>query len=125
MGHAARVIGVDVDAQAARVHADACRVGREAAILLGCGAEWDNSLVDVVGRWIGPAYGVADATTEEAVRLAAQLEGFPVYSGKGMAGPIGLPERDASRAAGQLYGFTPGEAQVFSHIPRQWLASKH
>ena len=76
MGHPARVIGVDVDAQAARVHADVCRVGHEAATLLGCGAKWDDALVEVAGGWSGPAYGVADATTEEAIRLAAQLEGL-------------------------------------------------
>jgi L-cysteate sulfo-lyase len=47
MGHPARVIGVDVDAQEARVRADVCRVGHEAAVLLGCGVEWASS------RWSG------------------------------------------------------------------------
>lgn len=90
--HEARVIGIDVDAQAERVRGDVCRVGREAAALLRL-ATWDDALVEVAGGWSGPAYGVADATTEEAIRLAARLEGLaldPVYSGKGMAGLIGL-----------------------------------
>jgi L-cysteate sulfo-lyase len=88
-----RVIGVDVDAQAARVRADVCRVGREAAALLGVSDRWRDELVQVADAWSGPAYGVADVTTEEAIRLAARLEGLaldPVYSGKGMAGLIGL-----------------------------------
>ncbi|MGH7076937.1 MAG: pyridoxal-phosphate dependent enzyme [Acetobacteraceae bacterium] len=102
MGHPARVAGVDVDAQAARIRADVCRIGREAATLLGCGARWDDTRVEVIGHWSGPAYGVADATTEEAARLAAQLEGpalDPVYSGKGTAGLIGLA-RDGRFAHG-------------------------
>jgi len=93
LGHPARVIGIDVDAQAARVAADVCRVGREAAALLGVATRWDDACVEVAGAWCGPAYGVADTTTEEAIALAARLEGCaldPVYAGKGMAGLIGL-----------------------------------
>lgn len=119
MGHPARVVGVDVDAQAARVRADVCRVGREAAAMLGCAAKWDDSLVEVVGRWSGPAYGVADATTEEAVHLAAQLEGLaldPVYSGKGMAGLIGLA-REGRFAGGRsvLWIHTGGSPGIFAY----------
>jgi L-cysteate sulfo-lyase len=93
LGHPARVIGVDVDAQTARVAADVRRVGREAAGLLGVAERWDDARVEVAGDWCGPGYGVADATTEAAITLAARLEGFaldPVYAGKGMAGLIGL-----------------------------------
>ncbi len=107
--HSARVIGVDVDAQAARVAADVCRVGREAAAMLGVADRWGDGCVEVVADWSGPAYGVADATTEEAIRLAARCEGLavdPVYSGKGMAGLIGLARQ------GQ---FRVGEAVVWIH----------
>jgi L-cysteate sulfo-lyase len=93
LGHPARVIGVDVDAQAARVAADVCRVGREAARLLGVAARWHDTCVEVAHDWCGPAYGIPDATTDEAITLAARLEGLaldPVYAGKGMAGLIGL-----------------------------------
>jgi L-cysteate sulfo-lyase len=93
LGHPARVIGIDVDAQAARVAADVRRVGREAATLLGVGDGWDDGVVEVAGTWCGPGYGLPDAATEEALRLAARLEGLaldPVYAGKGMAGLIGL-----------------------------------
>ncbi len=93
LGHPARVIGVDVDAQAERVAADVRRVGREAAALLDVEGGWDDGLVEVVGGWSAGHYGVADAGTEEAIRLAARLEGLaldPVYTGKAMAGLIGL-----------------------------------
>jgi L-cysteate sulfo-lyase len=129
MGHAARVIGVDVDAQASRVHADVCRVGREAASLLGCGADWDNSLVNVVEGWSGPAYGVADATTEEAIRLAAQLEGLaldPVYSGKGMAGLIGLAREGRFAGGGPVVWIhTGGSPGIFAYPETMARASKH
>jgi L-cysteate sulfo-lyase len=91
--HPARVIGVDVDAQAARVAADVRRVGAEAAGLLGVAARWDDTCVEVAAAWCGPGYGVPDAATDEAITLAARLEGLaldPVYAGKGMAGLIGL-----------------------------------
>jgi L-cysteate sulfo-lyase len=93
LGHGARVIGIDVDAQAARVAADVRRVGREAAALLGVGDRWDDAAVEVAGDWCGPGYGLPDATTDEAIHLAAHLEAFaldPVYAGMGMAGLIGL-----------------------------------
>lgn len=93
LGHKARVIGIDVDAQAARVTADVRRVGREAAGLLGVADRWDDGAVEVAGDWCGPGYGLPDARTEEALSLAARLEGLaldPVYAGKGMAGLIGL-----------------------------------
>ncbi len=92
LGHGARVIGIDVDAQPERVRADVCRVGREAAALLGIADRWRDDAVEVAGEWSAGAYGVADAVTEEAMRLAARTEGLvvdPVYAGKGMAGLIG------------------------------------
>ena len=93
LGHPAQVIGIDVDAQAGRVARDVRRVGREAAALLGVAQRWDDARVEVAGDWCGPAYGVPDDTTGEAIRLAARLEALaldPVYAGKGMAGLIGL-----------------------------------
>jgi L-cysteate sulfo-lyase len=93
LDHPARVIGVDVDAQPERVRADVCRVGRQAAALLGIAHRWKDERVEVAAQWSAGAYGVADETTEEAIRLAARCEGLaldPVYSGKSMAGLIGL-----------------------------------
>jgi L-cysteate sulfo-lyase len=128
MGHPARVVGVDVDAQEARVRADVCRVGREAAALLGCAERWDDSAVEVVGRWSGPAYGVADATTEEAIRLAAQLEGLaldPVYSGKAMAGLIGLArEGRFGDSETVVWIHTGGSPGIFAYPETMARASK-
>jgi L-cysteate sulfo-lyase len=91
--HPARVIGVDVDAQPERVRSDACAIGRSASALLGIESRWRDGRVEVVAQWNAGSYGLADETTEEAIRLASRLEGLaldPVYAGKGMAGLIGL-----------------------------------
>lgn len=117
--HPARVIGIDVDAQPERVRADVCRVGREAARQLGVADRWDDARVDVAAGWSGPAYGVADATTEEAIRLAARCEGLaldPVYSGKGMAGLIGLARQGRFRDGGPVvWIYTGGSPGIFAH----------
>jgi L-cysteate sulfo-lyase len=93
LGEPMRCIGIDVDAQPERVAADVRRVGRQAAALLGAEQDWDDERVEVASGFAGPAYGVPDGTTLEAIGLAARLEAIaldPVYSGKGMAGLIGL-----------------------------------
>jgi L-cysteate sulfo-lyase len=91
--HPAKVIGIDVDGQPARVTADVRRVGRAAAALLGVEDRWDDQLVEVDADWSGGGYGIADGAAENAIRIAASLEGLvldPVYTGKSMAGLIGL-----------------------------------
>lgn len=102
LGHPARVIGVDVDAQPERVRADVCRVGRETASLLGIAERWRDERVDLAAEWSAGAYGVADETTEEAILMAARTEALaldPVYAGKGMAGLIGLARQGRFRAS--------------------------
>jgi L-cysteate sulfo-lyase len=116
LGHPARVIGVDVDAQAARVAADVRRVGAAACGMLGVG--WDDGLVEVVGDWAGPAYGVADAATWEAVGMGARLEGLvvdPVYAGKGLAGLIGLARAGRFGGDAVVWVHTGGAPGVFAY----------
>jgi L-cysteate sulfo-lyase len=117
--HPARVIGIDVDAQPERVRADVCRVGREAAALLGVAHRWIDERVEVAAGWSAGAYGVADATTEQAIRLAARCEALaldPVYSGKGMAGLIGLARQGRFRDAGAVvWVHTGGAPGIFAY----------
>lgn len=59
--------------------------------------------------YVGEGYGIPAASTLEAIRLMAELEGIlldPVYSGKGMAGLIDLVRK------GQ---FTKGQRIIFLH----------
>lgn len=129
MNHPARVVGVDVDAQAERVRADVCRVGREAAALLNCEAAWNDQNVEVASGWGGPAYGMPSATTEEAIRLAARLEGLaldPVYSGKGMAGLIGLARQGRfARGEPVIWIHTGGSPGIFAYPETMARASGH
>jgi L-cysteate sulfo-lyase len=86
-----RVVGIDIDAEPARVRADVVRLAREAADLLDL--PFDDASVEVVAGHAGPAYGVPHDATIEAIRLAGRLEALPldpVYSGKGLAGLIAL-----------------------------------
>ncbi|MEO8621608.1 MAG: pyridoxal-phosphate dependent enzyme [bacterium] len=119
LDHPARVVGVDVDAQPERVAADVCRVGREAAALLGVEHRWRDERVEAVPGWSAGAYGIADATTEEAIRLAARCEALtldPVYSGKGMAGLIGLSRQGRFKGGGPVVWIhTGGSPGIFAY----------
>lgn len=86
-----QIIGIDIDAEPARVRSDVVALTRQAAELLG--ASFDESTVEVVAGHAGPAYGVPHEATIEAIRLAGQMEALvldPVYSGKGLAGLIAM-----------------------------------
>jgi L-cysteate sulfo-lyase len=86
-----RIVGIDIDAEPARVRSDVVALARQAADLLGTG--FDESTVEVVAGHAGPAYGVPHEATIEAIRLAGQTEALvldPVYSGKGLAGLIAM-----------------------------------
>ncbi len=117
LGHGAKVIGIDVDAQPERVARDVRRIGREVTGMIGC--RWNDDTVEVASDWSGPAYGEVDPTTEEAIRLGARLEGLvtdPVYSGKGLAGLIGLARRGRFRDGGPVVWIhTGGVPGVFAY----------
>lgn len=88
---ATRIVGIDIDAEPARVRSDVLAYAKGAAELLG--QPFDPERVEVVAGHAGPAYGVPHEATIEAIRLAARLEALlldPVYSGKGLAGLIAL-----------------------------------
>jgi L-cysteate sulfo-lyase len=85
------IVGIDIDAEPARVRADVLRYGADAADMLG--VPFPAGRVEVVAGHAGPAYGVPHAATVEAIKLAGRLEALvldPVYSGKGLAGLIAL-----------------------------------
>jgi len=117
--HSARVIGVDVDAQPDRIAAEVSRIGREAAELLGAADRWDEARVEVAADWSAGGYGAADAATEEAIRLAARLEGLaldPVYTGKSMAAVIALARQGRFRAGGAVVWIhTGGGPGIFAY----------
>jgi L-cysteate sulfo-lyase len=101
------VVGIDVDAEPERVRADVIRYAKPAADLLD--VPFDEADVEVIAGHAGPAYGVPQGETIEAIKLAGTLEALvldPVYSGKALAGLIALVR------AGR---WGPGDDVVFVH----------
>ncbi len=102
-----QVVGIDIDAEPARVRAEVSSCAQAAADLLG--VNFFDAQIEVIAGHAGPAYGVPHAATIEAIKLAGALEGLaldPVYTGKGLAGLIALVR------AGRWH---PGEHVVFVH----------
>ena len=104
-----RVIGVDADAEPERVHADVTRIAT------GLSQEWGVNVaavadaVEVAGGFAGDTYASATEGALAAIDLGARLEGLVldlVYSGKGLAGLIGLTR------AGR---FSPTDDVLFIH----------
>jgi L-cysteate sulfo-lyase len=112
-----RIIGIDVDAEPARVRAAAVSCAKDAADLLGVG--FSESAIEVVAGHAGPAYGIAHAATVEAIKLAGALEGLvldPVYTGKGMAGLIALVRNGRWRADEDvIFVHTGGAPALFAY----------
>lgn len=93
LGSAARVIGISVEGKEAQQAEAVFRHAAAAAHSLGAAAPLPREAVEVLGGFYGPGYGLPCEEMKEALRLAAQLEGLlldPVYTGKAMAGLIGL-----------------------------------
>jgi 1-aminocyclopropane-1-carboxylate deaminase len=87
-----RIIGIDGSARPAETHEQIARIARRTARLLDIRELRDEEIV-LDDRWHAGTYGIPDAATIDAIRLAARLEGMltdPVYEGKSMAAMIDL-----------------------------------
>ncbi len=103
------IVGISVRAakqkQIDNVHKLAC----ETAELIGSRGELKRELVEAFDEYVGPGYGQPTDEMVDAISMLASEEAIlldPVYSGKGMAGLIGLIQ--------QGY-FKPDENVVFLH----------
>ncbi len=79
------------------------------AALLGIKGGIPRNAITAFGDWVGPGYSLPSAEMIEAVRMLAHVEGIlmdPVYTGKAMAGLIGLIRRGE---------FKKGEHVLFVH----------
>jgi 1-aminocyclopropane-1-carboxylate deaminase len=107
-----RVIGIDGSAKPAETHAQVARIARATAEAIGVRDLRDDEIV-LDDRYHAGIYGIPDATTLDAIRLAGRLEGMitdPVYEGKSMAGMIDLVGR----------GEIPADATVlYAHLGGQ------
>ena len=87
-----RVLGIDIDAEPEAVASKIRHIAGKTAASMDL-APPDDAATVVESGYAGAAYGLPTPEMAEAVRLAARLEGLvldPVYTGKAMAGLIGL-----------------------------------
>ena len=109
LGLPVEVIGIDIDADPAGVRQRVGRLLAELADEIGLDRAAVAENIVIEGAFSAGAYGAADQPTVEAVRMAARMEALtldPVYSGKALAGLIGLCK------AGR---FKPSDHVVFLH----------
>ena len=88
-----RVIGIDASATLDRTVEQVTRIAADTAERIGVGRPLRDDEIAVVDGYAGPAYGIPDERTIDAIHLAARNEGMltdPVYEGKSMAGLVGM-----------------------------------
>lgn len=104
-GRQRNVIGIDASCTPDQTRAQVLDIARNTAELVRLGRDIEEDDVVLNEDYAYPVYGVPSAETNEAIRLAARLEGMmtdPVYEGKSMQGMIDLVRK----------GFFPKGARV-------------
>lgn len=114
-GAPVEAIGIDVDVKDAALAEKVAAVARGTAGLLDLAEREPGDRLIIEPGYGGAGYGLPTAEMRDAVGLLARLEGLildPVYTGKAMAGLIGLARQgrfDASRAVVFIHtGGLPG-----------------
>jgi 1-aminocyclopropane-1-carboxylate deaminase len=111
-----RVIGIDASAKPAETHAQVARIARSTAEAIGVGRDLRDDEIILDDRFHAGTYGIPDAGTLDAMRLAARLEGVitdPVYEGKSMAGLIDLVgSREVPPSSTVLYAHLGGQPAI-------------
>jgi 1-aminocyclopropane-1-carboxylate deaminase len=108
-----RVIGIDGSAKPAETRDQVARIARFTAKAIGVDRDLHDDEIILDDRYHAGTYGIPDATTLEAIRLVARLEGMitdPVYEGKSMAGLIDLVNR---------HEIEPSSTVLYAHLGGQ------
>jgi 1-aminocyclopropane-1-carboxylate deaminase len=112
-GRARRVLGIDASAKPAETLDQIGRIARQTATTIGIERPLRDDEIELDERYHGGVYGIPDAATLDAMRLAARTEGMvtdPVYEGKSMAGLIDLVSSgEIDRDATVLYAHLGGQ----------------
>ncbi len=111
--HDRRILGIDASGTLDQTVDQVTRIANATAERIGVDRDLEADEITVLAGYEGPAYGVPDEQTIEAIHLAARTEGMitdPVYEGKSMAGLIDLV-RSGSFPAGWkvLYAHLGGQ----------------
>jgi L-cysteate sulfo-lyase len=113
------VLGIGVRAPREQQEQSVLKLARETAELLGLSGVVRDEDVVANCDYVGPGYGLPADSTIEAIRMMARLEGIlldPVYSGKGMAGLIGLIREGAFvKSQTVIFLHTGGSAALFGY----------
>jgi 1-aminocyclopropane-1-carboxylate deaminase len=108
-----RVLGIDGSAKPEETREQVARIARATAELIGVGRPLRDDEIVLDDRYHAGTYGIPDARTLEAIRLAGRLEGMitdPVYEGKSMAALIDLVGRgEIARDSTVLYAHLGGQ----------------
>ena len=111
-----RVIGIDASAKPAETRAQVARIARFTAEAVGVGRDIRDDELILEDRYHAGTYGIPDAMTLDAIRLAARLEGMitdPVYEGKSMAGLVDLvSRREIPASSTVLYAHLGGQPAI-------------
>lgn len=111
--------GVNVRRPRAEQEANVHKLAVETAGLLGASSPVPREAVTAYDDWVGPGYSIPTEEMVEAVRMLARLEGVlldPVYTGKAMAGLIGLVRRgEFKRGQRVLFVHTGGAPALHAY----------
>jgi 1-aminocyclopropane-1-carboxylate deaminase len=114
-----RVIGIDASAKPAETRDQVARIARATAALIGLERDLREDEIVLDDRYHAGTYGIPDAQTLDAIRLAGRLEGMitdPVYEGKSMAGLLDLVARgEIARDANVLYAHLGGQPALSAY----------
>ena len=108
-----RVLGIDASGTLDQAIDQVTRIATNTADRIGVGRDLRSDEITVLAGYEGPAYGVPDEQTIEAIHLAARTEGMitdPVYEGKSMAGLIDLVRNGS---------IPPGSTVLYAHLGGQ------
>jgi 1-aminocyclopropane-1-carboxylate deaminase len=114
-----RVIGIDASATLDTTIDQVTRIARNTSEVIGLDRALRADEITVVAGYEGPAYGIPDQQTVDAIHLAARTEGMltdPVYEGKSMAGLIGMIR------SGEI---APGSRVLYCHLGGQPVLSAY
>ncbi len=123
-----KVIGIDASATLSQTIDQVIRIATNTAEMIDVGRDLLGDEITVVDGYEGPAYGIPDQQTIDAIHLAARTEGMltdPVYEGKSMAGLIGMVRSGEIPAGSKiLYAHLGGQPALSAYAGAPGLGSR-
>jgi len=114
-----RTIGISSGESAEFLAKNSARIGNEVLEALGVKMTLSPQEMEVYDDWVGEGYAIMHETTMEAIKLLARTEGIivgPVYTGKTLAGLIGLIRQgNFSKDENIVFIHTGGTPALFPH----------